>query len=144
MKNLKNYYFKNRKIQPKFENQYNDEIINSEFEKSLSDNGEGHIEILNKAKNVLDQVHEDINKFSEVYGIEAILPRKESIPSNKNTISDYYYNNNKYNDNFNSNKIDRDKYIYSHKNLDEDENEVENDVDADGRSLLDGSLRRNS
>ena len=131
MKNLKNYYFKNRKIQPKFENQYNDEIINSEFEKSLSDNGEGHIEILNKAKNVLDQVHEDINKFSEVYGIEAILPRKESIPSNKNTISDYYYNNNKYNDNFNSNKIDRDNYIYSHKNLDEDENEVENDVDAD-------------
>ena len=137
MKNLKNYYFKNRKIQPKFENQYNDEIINSEFEKSLSDNGEGHIEILNKAKNVLDQVQEDINKFSEVYGTEAILPRNKSIPSNRNTITDYYYNNNKYNNNFNSNKIDRENYIYSHKDLDEDENENEEEEEDNADAEID-------
>ena len=137
MKNLKNYYFKNRKNQPKFENQYNDEIINSEFEKSLSDNGEGHMEILTKAKNVLDQVQEDINKFSEVYGIEAILPKNESIPSNRNIISDYYYNNNKNNNNFKSNKIGRDDYIYSNENLVENENEEGDDVDVDNEDDID-------
>lgn len=138
MKNLKNYYFKNRKIQPKFENQYNEEIINSEYEKSLSDYGEGHTEILNKAKNVLNQVQDDINKFSEVYGIEAILPRNESITSNNNTISNYYYDNNKYNNNFKSNKIDRKNYIYnSHKDLGEDENEEEDNEDVDNEDNLD-------
>ena len=50
---------------------------------------EEHMEILNNAKNVLNQIQDDINNITQAYGLQNILPNKEN---NENT--NYLYKDN--------------------------------------------------
>ena len=55
------------------------------------DDDEEHMEILNNAKNVLNQIQDDINKFTKTYGIQNIMPKQDDNLSNKlkdNNIND--------------------------------------------------------
>ena len=56
-------------------------LNDNETEKE-DDEDEEHMEILNNAKNVLNQIQNDINKFTETYGLEKIMPKKEDNISN--------------------------------------------------------------
>ena len=68
------------------------------------DEDEEHMEILNNAKNVLNQIQNDINKFTKTYGLEKIMPKKN--------------NDNELNEKLKKNNISSEKY-------DENEEEVE-------------------
>ena len=124
--NLKNNtYIQN---QPKFTYECNDEINNNDFVnkdsnelKESDDNEEEHLQILNNAKNVLNQIQEDINKFSVVYGMK-------NIPQNNNQTSEnnsHNYNNDINNDksnNNNSSDNDNDDNNYDEINYNDNSN----------------------
>jgi hypothetical protein len=131
--------------EPKYTYECNDEIYNNELEKSDSnkrneseDDEEEHLQILNNAKNVLNQIQDDINKFSEAYGIQNILPKNESISRNNNPISEHhsnyhnyiFNNNNNDSDNENSNSNNNNNiYIDNNGNNDNNNNDYNNDYD---------------
>ena len=50
---------------------------------------EEHMEILNNAKNVLNQIQDDINNITQAYGLQNILPKKEN-----NENANYLYEDN--------------------------------------------------
>ena len=56
--------------------------LNENETEKEDDEDEEHMEILNNAKNVLNQIQNDINKFTETYGLEKIMPKKEDNISN--------------------------------------------------------------
>ena len=155
----------------------NGEINNNELEKSGSNNikdsdeeEEDHLKILNNAKNVLNQIQDDINKFSQAYGIQNILNNKESISDNNNPIINinnninndsnsenynedndninYYENNNYENDNENNdendfNNEDNDNYGDEEKNFNEN-NYIEYCNYNQNENLEDNNLENNN
>ena len=144
--NINNSNFKNDNYmnkEPKYTYECNDEINNNELEKSDSnkkmesdDDEEEHEQILNNAKNVLNQIQDDINKFSEAYGMQNILRNKESISTTNNPISEHQSNYHNYNinnidninndsDNENSNNNNNNIYI------DNNEDNIDNDSNND-------------
>ena len=69
---------------------------NNENDTEKDEDEEEHLKILNNAKNVLNQIQNDINKFTQAYGIEKIIPKQENDISNKlkeNNIHDIEYSN---------------------------------------------------
>ena len=156
MPNINNSNFKNDNYinkQQKYTYECNDEINNNDLEKSdankeiESDDEEEHLQILNNAKNVLNQIQDDINKFSEAYGIQNILKNNESISSNNNPISEpnsnynnYYSNNDSNYENSNNNKniyIDNNEENYEENNYDENNNDNgENDEEDENENNI--------
>ena len=137
--NINNSNFKNDNYmnkEPKYTYECNDEIYNNELVKSdtnkrneSEDDEEEHLQILNNAKNVLNQIQDDINKFSEAYGMQNILQNNENISRNNNPISEHhsnyhnyiFNNNNNDSDNENSNS-NNNKNIYIDNNGNNDNN----------------------
>ena len=120
--NINNSNFKNDKyrIDENLKDKYqlNNNIINrNELEERGSNiykeseeenNEEEHFLILNNAKSVLNQIQDDINKFSKIYGLENI---SEKNKDNKGNINAYNpYNNLKYNKDSNKILIDNNDY----------------------------------
>ena len=130
--------------QPKFTYECNDEVDDNELENRNSniinefdDNEEEHLKILNNAKNVLSQIQDDINKFSNAYGIENISGKNKNISTKNNLIPDhshfnYDINNNSLNENSNNNdKENDDNYNEIYYNNDNINNENYNDYECD-------------
>ena len=116
----------------------NGEINNNELEKSGSNNikdsdeeEEDHLKILNNAKNVLNQIQDDINKFSQAYGIQNILNNKESISDNNNPIININnnINNDSNSENSDYNNEDNDNINYDENNNYENDNENNDEND---------------
>ena len=123
--NISNSNFVNS--QPKYTYECNDEINSNEFGKSESDDEE-HLQILKNAKNVLNQIQDDINRYTETYGIQNILPNNESISSNNNPIIEQISNRN-YTKNIETN-IDNshnNKIYIDNNNYDDNDNDDDND-----------------
>ena len=147
MSNLSNSNFVNS--QPKYTYECNDEVNYNEVMRSESENEEEHLQILNNAKNVLNQIQDDINKFSDTYGIQQILPKNESFSTNNNPVSienshmNYNVNNNSNygqsnnkeiyidNNNYNEEEKNYNEFKYNNENQNYEENNYENSDDND-------------
>ena len=150
--NLKNNEYNQN--QPKFTYVCNDEENNYEFEKKESnelkesdDNEEEHLQILNNAKNVLNQIQDDINKFSVVYGIKNISQNNQ-VSENNNTnnySNDIKYeklnnNNSSYNDDDNNyDEINYNGNSNNNYNKNEDYDNYNNNSDEDNNNYNDNN-----
>ena len=141
--------------------QINDEINNNLLEQRDSnklknseddDEEEEHLEILNNAKNVLNQIQDDINKFSKVYGIQNILRNNGNISDNNNPISEPVSNINKNNninnesnsDNLNNNNDNYEDNENDNINYDDNNNYDDNDNYEDDNKNNDGNNEQNN
>ena len=143
--NVSNSNFVNS--QPKYTYECNDEVNYNEMMKSESENEEEHLQILNNAKNVLNQIQDDINKFSDTYGIQQIMPKNASFSTNNNHASienshmNYKANNNSNygnlnnkeiyidNNNYNEEEKNYNEFNYNNENQNSEENNYENNDD---------------
>ena len=101
--NSNNSNFRNMNDSQKNKYNLNDNMINDNeleerdsnvYKESEDNNEEEHYLILNNAKNVLNQIQDDINKFSELYGINNINGNNKiaSNPNNNNNQCNYKNN----------------------------------------------------
>ena len=99
---------------------------NNENDTEKDEDEEEHLKILNNAKNVLNQIQNDINKFTQAYGIEKIIPKQENDISNKlkeNNIHDIEYSNES-NESLSNSEEEKnnDIYLNNEKNKNNEEN----------------------
>lgn len=117
----------------------NNSEANNENDTEKDEDEEEHMEILNNAKNILNQIQNDINKFTQAYGIEQINPKQENDILNKlreNNINDI--DNNESNESLSNSEEEKNNDIYfnnedvknNEDNLNEEINQY-NDEDND-------------
>ena len=97
------------------------------------DEDEEHMEILNNAKNVLNQIQNDINKFTKTYGSEKIMPKK----NNDNELNEKLKKNNISSDIYDENDNDNESNG-SLSNYDEEEEEKNNEKNDEYEEEVEG------
>ena len=97
------------------------------------DEDEEHMEILNNAKNVLNQIQNDINKFTKTYGLEKIMPKK----NNDNELNEKLKKNNISSDIYDENDNDNESNG-SLSNYDEEEEEKNNEKNDEYEEEFEG------